>query len=295
MIAAPPRPRPVSAVLAALALLGACSNPVDTSENKLPYQSERDTAATDDGDASNAGCGCLAVGQWYRFDALQLTSLDGGDHNVIETLNGLWTSDIAKNELNVLFEVTAVSASEVTIKGTVGSRVDGTEDICVIASSAQDFVFPREGCHLKPSAPASINVYAGTENYPKNCSTTLPVKHAIPVDGAVLEGELDDTCSTISNGKVPSGVLGQAALGQICTCLLLPNDPAEKCGELDASYDPGGSCQGCSDKYQSLSNLLVAFGEVTWSCTTLAGGPATCITADYSAVRLPAAPAACLE
>lgn len=286
--------RVVFAVLAALALLGACSNPVDISENKLPYQSELDTAGADS-DASNGGCGCLAVGQWYRFDALALTSLDDGDHPVIETLNGLWGADIAANQLNVMFEVTAVSDAEVTVLGTVGARVDGTQDICVIESSAQTFVFPREGCHLKPSAPASINVYAGTETYPKNCSTTLPVKHAIPVDGAVLAGDLDDTCSTISNGKVPTGVLGQADLGKICTCLLLPGKPAEDCGALDASYDPGGACQGCSDKYQSLSDLLTAFGEVSWSCTTTTGAPATCVTADYSAVRLPAAPAACPE
>lgn len=296
MIAAPPRLRVVFAVLAALALLGACSNPVDTSENKLPYQSELDTAVADsDADASNAGCGCLAVGQWFRFDALALTSLDGGDHNVIGVLNGFWATDIAANELNIMFEVTAVSDSEVAVLGTVGARVDGTEDICVIESSAQTFVFPREGCRLKPSAPASINVYAGTETYPKNCSTTLPVKHAIPVDGAVLEGDLDDTCSAISNGKVPTGVLGQADLGKICTCLPPFGQAADACGALDASYDPAGACQGCSDKYRSLSELLTAFGEVSWSCTTRAGDPATCVTADFSAVRLPAAPSACPE
>ena len=269
---------------------------MDTSENKLPYQSELDTVGADsDADASNDGCGCLAVGQWYRFDALQLTSLDGGDHNVIGVLNGFWATDIAANELNIMFEVTAVSDTEVTVLGKVGARVDGTQDICVIESSAQTFVFPREGCHLKPSAPASMNVYAGTENYPKNCSTTLPVKHAIPVDGAVLEGDLDDTCSAISNGKVPTGVLGQSDLAKICTCLPPFGQAADACGALDASYDPGGACQGCSDKYQSLSELLMAFGEVSWSCATLAGDPATCVTADYSAVRLPAAPAACPE
>lgn len=284
-------------LVASLVALGACSNPVDTGENKLPYQSEIDTAASDDADTSATidGCSCLAVGQWYRFDALELTSLDGGEHNVIETLNGLWAADIAKNELNVTLEVTAVSDTEVTLRGTVGARVDGTEDICVIDSSAQDFVFPREGCHLKPSAPASINVYAGTESYPKNCSTQLPVKHVIPVDGAVLEGQLGDACEGIHDGNVPAGVLGQADLGKVCTCLLLPDDPAEKCGELDASYAPDGACPGCNDKFQSLSNLLTAFGEVSWSCQTTAGDPATCLTASFSAVRLAEAPASCPE
>ncbi|TNF36869.1 MAG: hypothetical protein EP329_04530 [Deltaproteobacteria bacterium] len=279
----------------ALLALGACSNPVDDSENKLPYLSERDTAVADDVDATDGGCGCLAVGQWYRFDALVLTSLDGGEHNVIETLNGLWAADISHNELNIMLEVTAVSDSEVTFRGAVGARVDGTEDVCVIDASSQTFVFPRSGCSLGPSAPASINVYAGTETYPKNCSTTLPVKHAIPVDGAVLEGRLDDACEGIHDGDVPAGVLGQADLGQICTCLLLPNDPAEKCGALDASYGPDGACPGCNDSYQSLSNLLTAFGEVSWSCQTTTGNPATCLTATFSAARLADAPASCPE
>lgn len=283
-------------LLASLAL-GACSNPVDSSENTLPYQSELDTGGGDDVDVNSSvdGCACLAVGQWYRFDGLALTTLDGGEHNVIETLNTLWQGDIAKNELNILVEVTAVSDAEVTVRGRVGARVDGTEDICAIDSSAQDFVFPRAGCVLKPSAPASINVYAGTETYPKNCSTTLPVKHAIPVDGAVLEGRLDEACEGIHDGNVPAGVLGQAELGQICTCLLPANKPAEACGAPDATYAPDGACPGCNANFQSLSALLLAFGEVSWSCQTTAGNPATCITASFSAARLPAAPSLCAE
>jgi len=275
--------------------LGACSNPVDDSENKLPYQSELDTASTEDADVGAGGCDCLAVGQWFRFDALALTSLDGGEHRVIETLNGLWSADIGKNELNIMLEVTALSDSEVTVRGTVGARLDGTDDICVIDSSAQDFVFPREGCQLKASAPASINVYAGTQTYPKNCAVNLPVQHAIPVNGAVLEARVTDSCDAIVEGNVPAGVLGQDALGKVCTCLLLGEDQAEACEPLDASYAPDGACPGCNDNYKSLSALLTTFDEVSWSCQTTEGDPATCLTASFSAERLPTAPASCVE
>ena len=238
------------------------------------------------------GCECLTVGRWYRFDSIALTSIDGKDHPVIPTLNSLWQSDIDGNELNILMEITAVTATSVTARIQNGARVDGTETICTLAARAIEVDFPKSGCRLETSDEAGFNVYAGTETYPKNCSTTLPVKHAIPVAKARLAGDVAADCSGILNGKVPSGGLGESELGQICTCLLLPGEPAEECGALDPGFTTA-PCVGCNGSYQPLAQLLTAFGAVDWSCTTEGGGRAACLTADFTAKAMDTAPVEC--
>ena len=275
-------------------LLGACSNPIDRSQNALPYLTGLDTAEVADSAPEVAGgaCDCLTVGRWYRFDSLALTSIDGKDHPVIATLNNLWQSDIAALELDLMLEVTAASPTSVTTRVLNGARVDGTQTICALEDTAVDIIFPRDGCRLETSNESAFNVYAGTQDYPKNCTTTLPVKHAIPVAKARLDGELSPDCGQILAGKVPSGALGQAELGQICTCLVLPGTPAEDCGALDPGFNET-ACLGCNANYKSLSQLLTAFGAIDWLCQTESDGPAACITADFSAVAMAVGPAPC--
>jgi hypothetical protein len=288
--------------LAALAIapLAACDNPVDTSENVLPWVSEADvpgdtsadTTPSDGADADEGACDCLTVGKWYRFDTLALTSIDNAEHPVIPTLNGLWQADIDALELTIMIEVTEVSASEVKTRVVNGARIDGSQTICALDATAVEVVFPRTGCTLATSNPSAFNVYAGTLDFPKNCSTTLPVKHAIPVAGARLSGTLSDDCGAILTGKVPAGALGQDELGKICTCLLLPGSAAEECGALEPGFSET-VCVGCNANYQSLSQLLTAFGEVSWSCQTEGGAPAACLTADFTAKAMDTTPASC--
>jgi hypothetical protein len=287
---APSLPRLLGSLCTALLLgPGACANPVDETPNRLPSIDVPDTADNDSpsSDASDGGCECLAVGQWYRFDSLSLLTIDGGDHPVLPTLNELWSADIKGNELNILLEIEAVSDAEVTARVVNGARIDGATDYCELSETAVTLVFPREGCKLLTSAESAFNVYAGTKTYPKSCSTTLPVKHAIPVSRARLEGTIKNDCSAITAGRVPGGGLAQSALDQLCTCLLLPGQLAETCEALDASYAEA-PCIGCNANYSSLGQLLTAFGDVGWTCQTEAGTPAACITADYSATAVPA-------
>lgn len=294
---------PLCSVLVALA---GCASPVDTTENTLPPPTLPDTASATDvsevevddidetgGETAVAGCACLAVGQWFRFDSLVLTSIDGGDHPVLSTLNGLWEADIAGHELNILMELTDVSPTSVTARVVNGARIDGslTQEICQISDTAVALTFPRSGCEIAASAESAFNVYSGSETYPKNCSTTLPVHHVIPVSRARLSGTFTETCDAIVAGKVPSGGLGQSELDDICTCLVLPGKPAEDCGALEPAF--GAPCPGCNKNYQSLGNLLTAFGDVSWLCTTESGAPSACLTADYSAAALAAAPPEC--
>lgn len=275
------------------AALVACSNPVDSSENVLPYLSERDTTVAEV--STGGSCDCLAVGQWFRFDTLALTSI-GGDaqHPVVSTLNTLWQGDIDADELNILAEVVEVGPTEVKTRVANGARVDFGETICVLEDTSIEVTFPRDGCRLALSEAAAFNVYAGAESYPKNCTTTLPIKHAIPVAGARLEGTVSDTCGAITGGTLPEGVLGEAELNAVCTCLVTPGEPAETCGELEPGFTDNG-CVGCNANYQSLGGLLVAFGGVEFDCAMPDSSPGTCITAEWTAAALPAAPPSCGE
>lgn len=240
-------------------------------------------------------CSCLAVGQSYRLDLLALTSFDQGEHAVVETLNALWASDIEHGELNVVLEVTAMTSSTVTMRAVAGAQAETSDGVCDIASSLETFVFSRDGCRLGPSTPGTITVYAGTQDHPKYCSTTLPTKHILHIDAAVLEGRLDEACTSIQEGKVSSGVIGKTELGQVCACILVSGAPAEDCGALEPSYGADGPCPGCNDSYQSLTDLITAFGEVSWSCAISGGGPATCLTADFLASRISQTPPACQQ
>ncbi len=312
--------------LLALPAAIACSNKVDNSINRLPIpdtttdQTSLPSDATSlAGDATNlageitqasANCDCLAVGQWFRFDSLQLTTLDGIKHPVIGTLNNLWKNDIKSYYLNFYFQITILSADSVTFRVVNGARIsdtpqtptDGIYATCLLDSADSidtqaTIVLPRQGCKLGESAPSGINVYAGTPIYTKNCAPTLPVQHAIPVRNAVLTGEMHSDCSSIDSGLVVQGNFSKAALGKICTCITIGSQPADVCEQVIPTYKGAATgdplCDGCNDHYKSLQSLLEAFGDLQYGCIGDDGGPAVCLTATYSAQRIEQVPPSC--
>ncbi len=280
-----------------------CSNPVDTSKNNLiggdvgvAAGDSVDVAAGDSVDAADVNtiaCGCLVPGMAWRFDKLALDSIDGGQHPVQGTLNTLWKKDILAHELNFYVSVLAVSATEVTLNVVNGARNVGTvDDVCLLPYTNVKIVHPRDGCALQASAPTGMNVYAGTPANPKNCAPTLPVKHAIPVRGAVLQSLVTADCSRLDAGQVSAGHLPSTALGKTCTCVTTGKQGAEDCGEPDASFTSDTNCDGCNGKFQNLKTLLQAFGELSYKCKE-GDDPAACLTASFTGARIDALPPVC--
>lgn len=299
---------PALALLGALALalcLAACENEVDTSENLLPVADAGggggDAAGLPEDASQTGGCDCLQVGDWFRFDTLGVESLDGKPHPIIQTLNGLWATDIAGNELNFYFMIKELPPGEVVFRVVNGARVVDGEEVCLKLSTEVEFRMARDGCELGPSEPGSINVYAGTPAHPKNCTFDIPdIEHAIPVRGAVLTSTLNADCSRTDNGLVVDAIIARAALEQTCTCLLLTGGSAEDCGVPDASYDPepdvsGNVCKGCNPNFQNLMTLLQAFGTLDYACKTPDGADAVCLEAFFSAERIAEGPPDCVE
>jgi hypothetical protein len=313
--------------LAGLALLGlmACENKQETRANVLPVgDAVSDTGLPQDATGTGSACDCLQPDQWFRFDSLTLTSLDGGPHPVIKTLNGLWAVDIDHRELNFYFHVLSVTPTSVKFEVVNGARIEDpqplckcttggdkcdaparTTDTCLLDAKASldttvPIEFPREGCHLKPSAKAGINVYAGTTTGTKNCAPNLPVKHAIPVRSAVLQAEMANDCQTIEDGLVLDGSFSEVALGQICTCVATSAQfTCPTCGVVDPKFVPDPkngddkACGGCNSKYQSLKSLLELFGDLNYTCKAEDGGKAVCLTAAFHGVRIEAPPPSC--
>ncbi|HAN32808.1 MAG TPA: hypothetical protein DCQ06_14535 [Myxococcales bacterium] len=249
----------------------------------------------DAGEVETAGetgsCDCVSVGDWYRFDAIQIDAIDNGPHNVIIVLNPLWKQDVENLELNFYLQVTAVSGTEITFEVVNGARVDGSlDEVCLLPYTSATLVHPRDKCSFGESKPSAMNVYAGTETHKKNCAPTTEVPHSIAVRNAVLTAKMSADCSRIVEGKVVSGALGQAALEKTCTCVN-PGKRAEECQALDATFQ-GNDCDGCNSKYQNLKTLLQNFGELKWACE-VAGKPAACLEASFSAVKIDAAPPEC--
>lgn len=287
---------PTLVVALALGAVGGCENKVDDTPNNLPQSSD---AKVEEVSAECAGCDCLKADTWYRFTTLELVSLDGDPkHSVIAVLNGLWASDIKNKELNFYMHIQEVSATEVKTEIVNGAREANGTEVCLLDYTRTPVVHPRAGCCLKDSGLAGMNVYAGTPIHPKNCAPTLDVPNAIPVRQSILQAMITDNaadgCTTI-DGKVTQGVLSLASLKKTCTCLN-PGQPAEKCEELIPSYDDGKDpgCGGCNSKFQNLHSLLSKFKPpLSFSCKDADGGPATCLTARYDAVRIDAPPPLC--
>ena len=302
-------------LLCALPLGGwGCENSIDDSENYIPVagggggtpDATTDGAETTTGteDTTTGGgddptydgpCNCLVPGMWFKFDLLGLAALDGQDHPVIGTLNPLWAADIDKNELNILLEVMEADADEVVFRASNAARVDEQGSLCVLPSTYTELRHPRSGCTLETSATGGINVYAGSTGVPKNCTTVLPVPHAIPVQQLETSSVVTNSCDRINDGLISFGVIGQNELVNICTCLVLGSGLAETCGELDASYsDPDdGTCLGCNDNYINLDELLQGFGPLAYEALTSDGEPAVGIEGFWSAIRLDASPPLC--
>lgn len=286
------------------------SNSVQEAANKLPVS---DAAAVKDGtdlpsDVSGTDCGCLAKGMYFRFDTLQIKSLDGGQHLVMKTLNPLWQNDINNHELNFYLEIVDVAGDEFTLRIVNGARTNPAGDVCLLPVTESIVKAKRNGCVFSNTEPARLNVYAGTVANPKNCTTGLDVPHSIPVRKAQFEATLAPDCSAITQGTLVQGSIGKAALDNTCTCLTLGNSKAEDCGVPDPKFPGYASpknkageppafctecCKGCSTKYSNLKELLVSFGALKYTCTDEKDLPAVCLSATFTAPRIDKAPDKC--
>ncbi len=299
--------------LACLSLAG-CANPVDTTANNIPL---RQDVVDDAGDVSStvAGCDCIKVGDMFRFNTLQLTSVDGNpDFAVIPVLNSLWQSDIDTFELNFIVKVTGVTADAIDVEVTNGARVGDTKKPCLLPQTMAPLHFPRQGCNMLNSAPGAMNVYAGSQQHTKNCGyldektmapkPALGVNQSIPIRGAVLTATVSPDCSAIENGIVVSGSFSKDALFRLCTCQTLPGQNSDVCATPDPKYkdttsNPPGACDGCGNGWQSLGGLLSAFAGdagLQYGCTSDTGGPSVCLKATFAAKKLDPAvwlPSAC--
>jgi hypothetical protein len=308
----------VQAIVAAIAVLGALAssgcgkNEVDDSPNKLPVADvQAGDSTTLPGDATAASCDCLQKGMWFRFDTLQIKSLDGGQHLVMTTLNPLWQADIDAYELNFYLEVLEVGETDFKLRIVNAARTGKPKSgaVCLLPSTESVVTMSRKGCRIENPKPTGLNVYAGTPANPKNCTTGLQVPHSIPVRNAFFQGDLRSDCSAVDNGLLIEGSIAKAALDNTCTCLTIGDKSAEDCGVPAASFAGYPSqknedgqppkfctscCQGCNDNYSNLNELLDSFGPLKYGCKDEAGtGVAVCLSATFSAKRIDTPPTPC--
>ncbi len=272
-----------------------CANELDTTLNVLPSSSKPDVAADTGPDTGPIGtCDCATVGDWYRFTELAIDTLAGEVNPLLTILNELWRNDIKAHSLNILVEVVEVTETEVRLRAVSGARVGGpgSEEVCLLAGTEFEVIHPRSGCRLEGSQPTGINVYAGSTDKLKNCAPGLAPEHAIPARDLALEATVANDCSGLVGGKVASGVITEAALDSVCSCL---KPELEACSDLHPGYvGPQNKCGGCAKDFQHLKGLLGVAGGITeYACTSLAGEPALCITAHFAAERLATSPSPC--
>lgn len=282
-----------------VALAAGCDNPVDTEPNV--FDAAREAGLTDavssdagpvgDADAaSDDPCGCLAVGQAYRFDSLVLTSLDGGPHRAIPPLNTRWAKDIAAHELDVYFIVTEVDGLALSMRAVNGTAIVGGGGAeCELPETSAQFHLARQGCTLTMTDTTGIHIYAGNTEVPKNCAPTLAVPDTIPVHDVRLQFDLAPGCEALTNGQVLEGAIPKTALQSVCTCL--GNDASLCTGPTST---PG--CDACPGTYSNLEALVKGVNggaEPNYGCPTSEGETAMCLSATFSAKRVPETPAPC--
>lgn len=293
----------------AAAAITACENKTDSAPNKLPGGDATTAVDTSSGDvaslpgdasASGGGCDCLAKGQWFRFNTLQIKSLDGKQHLVIGALNPIWQSDIDKHELNFFLEVQDVTEKTLVFRIVNAARTDKAGSMCLMGATSSVITMERNGCALQNKEAAGLNVYAGTVANPKNCTTGLAVPHSIPVRKAFFKADIAPDCSAVLNGLLMEGSIAKDALDSTCTCLKTGGAPAEECGVPDKAFAGYNSdknekgkppvfctecCKGCNSNFTNLNELLDSFGPLDYTCQDDKGGKAVCLSATFAAKK----------
>jgi len=297
--------------------LSNCASEVDDTPNRFP-----DTPSTNgDGSGStgdvatmdglgevatgNTACTCIQVGDWFRFDTITVTSLDSqAEHPAVGLLNAFWVDDLIRKELNVLFEVTAVSDTTIELRAVSGARTDTNGGICQLSNTAATFNMMKDGCKLTSTSPGSISIYAGTPSIPKNCAPNIAMPNTIPLSNVNLEVALNDSCTEVSTGLVDAAIK-ETELSQICACTVPPindsnqffaetccptGDPND-CVVLDPNYT-GAGCNGCSRKYANLLTLVNVLQPLTYECPVDDGNGA-CLGASFTAQKMDFTPDAC--
>ena len=297
---------PYLMVLGLAIIAHACEmeNEIDTSPNVLPVAAG-ETAGADilagneqagesEGSMNNEPqCAtCAQIGTWYRFTSLSLDTIDGGPHPVIAVLNSLWSADVGSHFLNVLFEVRAVDGDQITMGAMNAAWISEAEnDYCVMPESAIEFIFTQSECNMSNSVPAGINIYAGSQEIPKNCSPQGEAGNAIPVRDVLLSADFAPDCGSIVNGTVRSAAIKRSALEGTCSCL---SPVLGSCQGIDPNFEGNnfGECTGCNQRYSSLSRQLNSIQELTWECE-VDGEQSACIEANFEAKRLNFTPPQC--
>ena len=275
----------------------ACENEIDTSPNILPVVEPLEPdMMSNGGEDINAGdrcTSCMEIGTWYRFTKLQLEAIDNGPHPVIQVLNSLWAADVDSHALNVLFEVRAIDGDQITMGAMNAAWVSEVEDdYCLLPETSIEFIFTQDGCSVANNLSAGINIYAGSQEIPKNCSPEGEAQNAIPVREVLLEAKLSSDCSELMNGTVRSAAIKKTALEETCSCL---SPIISSCQGLDPDFEGNNfdECAGCNQRYSSLSRQLNSISPLTWECD-VDGEQAVCIEASFAATRLSFTPSPCL-
>ena len=294
-----------TALLISCCLVMSCANEIDETPNNL-LPPER---------ASGPCADMLKVGDWYRFETLRLTSLGGdvntagnGSEGLLNTLsNTLWAADIEKQELNILIEVLAVTAADVTFR--ISNGASAGDAFCVLPEPKAEMTQPITDEGLGTSTSASLAVYAGGAESPKNCNPKNP-PHAIPVvDVVVVKAGCDADQQKISGNL--TGLIERRALEFGCACLALdPKATADEfCGKLQPintdEVDPANPCKSCvsvkpdgsNGGFVNLLKSLPSFngenGDLEFRETSTDGHPASPIAANFDAVLYGTTPEAC--
>lgn len=296
----------VSALGLALAVMaGACDFDIDESANRFPSDALPDVPddlPRDDGAdvAPVERCDCITEGEWYRFTSLYPTSLAGDPrHPLVRTLRNLWTQDIERFELNVMFQVTAIDNDRLTVKAMNAARGElGTGEVCTLPETAVMLDFVRDPvtpCLVRMARPQAINIYAGTPTIPRNCAPDLPTRHAIPVTRIQLAARITPDCSTLEEGVASEAGIPRPDLGRICTCPGV-GGPAENCEPIDPAFT-NGQCDGCNANFSNLEVLMNAFSggrDIPTECDDAENGvEGVCIDAAFTAARFGVTPSEC--
>lgn len=282
------------ALMVAVALWG-CTNDLDDTPNRLLLA---DAEVVVELDAAPGAQACVpAVGSWFAFDTLGVVSLSGDtNHGAIPNLNSIWAGDIAKKQLNILFEVLEASETGLRVRAINAARKDDDpDDWCLVPYTATELHFVRDGQDLEMDTQAGINIYAGSESIPKTCSPGGDPRNTIPIREARLKGRLTNDCERIVEGTTVEAVMFAEALETICNCLA-PNATAEACGALNPEFEslvPG--CDGCNISHANLARILQS---LTPPGTTLVvpgedGKGRIHLEAFFTAARLTETPQSC--
>ncbi len=243
--------------------------------------------------SGNESCQCSAEDLVTRTLRISRFEIDEPEA-LFSVLNPMWTGEIRKNIMNVLFRIdaaeegTLVAFKSITMTAGPAWRDPPTPadlsptDLAAAPESMVDSYCMLDGlsvelelknyrgyqCQFKNTVSASLFFHVGGRDDPLMCAPLLETANATPINDLKIRFGFNEDCTGIKDGFL-DGCIAVEDADRMCVCTVAGN--CKYTGDLAAEHTPDdlpGYCNAaCGPGWTSFGGIIRAVG-IAPSCLT---------------------------